>query len=408
MINEEIRKLLGGYATNTLTESERKLLFEAALDDQELFDALQQEQALKDLLANPVARAEVRQALEQSIPAKSWWTRWWAWGSAAGAVAVAAGVLVVVQQNRPGSNPIVATRSVGERPESVASAAPQPRAALSDASVTDDKKRESDRLNALRRFAYGTRGAEKRAPRAAAPATAALRDTTKDSSAPVPPPPVIQNEPAPQSPSPAATAGLAGQQAGHAQSQTAQAPAQAPPPISVAVEAQQFRQDSQPAPQLAKQLDTAANASVANYNGPLVHYSVTKPDAGGKESRGSSDQDLKTGDVFRLNVSSDVSGYLALYQLDKLGEWTRVYPVAAEPMLVTAKSNYTIPEAPLRVETGAKKLRLVLAPLNAFRGRLAAALSARSKSKTSEGARAEPPEPGVPLVVDITIGANKN
>ena len=46
-IKPDLEKLIGGYATNTLTESERKLLFEAALEDQELFDALQQEQALK-------------------------------------------------------------------------------------------------------------------------------------------------------------------------------------------------------------------------------------------------------------------------------------------------------------------------------------------------------------------------
>jgi hypothetical protein len=405
MINDDIRKLLGGYATNTLTESERKLLFEAALEDQDLFDALQQEQALKDLLAHPVARAEVRQALEQSVPARAWWSRWWAWGTLAGAVAASAVVVVVVQENRPKPALKAATRVVDELPKTVASA-PQTRAAAGAAATANDRKSETDRLATSRRYANATPGAETRAFRAPAPVSSGFRD--KDTSAPVPPPPVIQNEPAPPSPSPAAVGGVAGQQAGHTQSQTAQAPVQASPPISVAVEAQQFRQDNQPAPQLAKQLDTAANASVANYNGPLVHYSVTKPQAGGKESRASSDTDLKTGDVFRLNISSDISGYLALYQLDRLGEWTRIYPVAAEPMLVTAKSNYTIPEAPLRVETGAKKLRLVLAPLNLFRGRIAAALSARSKSKTNEGASTQPPEPGAPLVVDITIGANKN
>src|SRR5262249_19101936 len=65
MTNDEIRKLLGGYATNTLTEAERKSLFEAALENQEVFDALQEEQALKELLADPVSRVQVRQALEK-------------------------------------------------------------------------------------------------------------------------------------------------------------------------------------------------------------------------------------------------------------------------------------------------------------------------------------------------------
>src|ERR1017187_9537418 len=50
MSREEIQKLLGGYATDTLSEAERRALFEAAIEDQELFDALAKEQALRDVL----------------------------------------------------------------------------------------------------------------------------------------------------------------------------------------------------------------------------------------------------------------------------------------------------------------------------------------------------------------------
>ena len=56
---EDIRKLLGGYATGTRTAEERQALFEAALDDQELFDALAKEQPLRDLLEDPAARAHL-------------------------------------------------------------------------------------------------------------------------------------------------------------------------------------------------------------------------------------------------------------------------------------------------------------------------------------------------------------
>ena len=52
----EIRHLLGGYATGTLTDDERERLFAAALDDQALFDALAEEQPLKDLLDDPESR----------------------------------------------------------------------------------------------------------------------------------------------------------------------------------------------------------------------------------------------------------------------------------------------------------------------------------------------------------------
>ena len=40
----EAAKLLGGYATGTLSEAERQALFAAALDRQELFDALMDEE----------------------------------------------------------------------------------------------------------------------------------------------------------------------------------------------------------------------------------------------------------------------------------------------------------------------------------------------------------------------------
>src|SRR5258708_23908310 len=102
MTNDEIRKLLGGYATNTLTDAERKLLFEAALDNQELFNAMQEEQALKDLLSDPVSREQVRQALATPAPARraaGWWSQWWAWGGAASAVVAAILIVTIIKWN---------------------------------------------------------------------------------------------------------------------------------------------------------------------------------------------------------------------------------------------------------------------------------------------------------------------
>src|SRR5580704_15799198 len=101
MNDEQARKLLGGYATNSLTEAERKALFEAALDDQELFDALQQEEALKELLADPISRNQIRQALvaPQVSRAASWWSRGWPWVGAAGAVAAAVLIVAVIRSN---------------------------------------------------------------------------------------------------------------------------------------------------------------------------------------------------------------------------------------------------------------------------------------------------------------------
>src|SRR4051812_26935668 len=64
-MTDDTRKLLGGYATGTLSEEERKLLFDAALQDDDLFAALADEQALKELLDDGVVRAQMLRATEE-------------------------------------------------------------------------------------------------------------------------------------------------------------------------------------------------------------------------------------------------------------------------------------------------------------------------------------------------------
>jgi hypothetical protein len=77
MSREEVQKLLGGYATGTLTSEEQQALFEAALDDQEIFDALAKEQPLRDLLRDQAAKAEILAALDGSAKSGGWmqWMR---------------------------------------------------------------------------------------------------------------------------------------------------------------------------------------------------------------------------------------------------------------------------------------------------------------------------------------------
>ncbi len=101
----DIEKLLGGYATGTLTDAERSALFEAALTNQDLFNALADEQALKDLLDDPGARSELLAALEDrraSLRERlAAWTRRpaaWAMAGSCAALAVAIGVVRTMQQ----------------------------------------------------------------------------------------------------------------------------------------------------------------------------------------------------------------------------------------------------------------------------------------------------------------------
>jgi hypothetical protein len=78
MADLDYEKLLGGYATGTLTDAERQVLFEAALQDQRLFNALADDEALKALLDDPVSRQRLIQALEAADQPE---TKAWRWGA---------------------------------------------------------------------------------------------------------------------------------------------------------------------------------------------------------------------------------------------------------------------------------------------------------------------------------------
>jgi hypothetical protein len=140
---EDIRKLLGGYATGTLTALERQALFEAALDDQELFDALAKEQPLRDLLEDPAARAQLLAALDHGpLP----WSRrfeQWLWGHAVGLAAVACFLTVggyVVWQFRDRPKPALIAQmerqSVDVRESPLPEKPPPPRRAFNPEAVT--------------------------------------------------------------------------------------------------------------------------------------------------------------------------------------------------------------------------------------------------------------------------------
>lgn len=123
-MNDDARKLLGGYATGTLTSEERQALFAAALEDQELFDALAEEEALREQLADPVFREELQEAIEPERvlqvaaaappPRTSPWR--WVW-ACSGAVGVAALALVTIWvKTRPDARSAPVTVAVERGP----------------------------------------------------------------------------------------------------------------------------------------------------------------------------------------------------------------------------------------------------------------------------------------------------
>lgn len=106
MSEQDLEKLLGGFAADTLTSEEKQTLFTAALQDQQLFNALADEQALKELLADPDVRRRLLASLEQKSASGAGgslsWLDWFrrpaglafAGGLAAAALAVVLGVRI--------------------------------------------------------------------------------------------------------------------------------------------------------------------------------------------------------------------------------------------------------------------------------------------------------------------------
>src|SRR5215210_6875568 len=96
MPEHELEKLLGGFATETLTPEERRLLFTAALRDQQLFNALADEEALKELLADPAVRRRLLEAVTRTDTSASGGSSWLDWFRGPAGLAFAGGLAAAV------------------------------------------------------------------------------------------------------------------------------------------------------------------------------------------------------------------------------------------------------------------------------------------------------------------------
>lgn len=137
MSEHELGQLLGGFAADTLTADEQQRLYAAALQDQHLFNALADEQALKALLADPVVRRRLLEAVRQPVTQAAEQTRpWWAWVRTPAGLAMTGGLAVALIALTFGTKIFHASldrqdRSVAiEEPVSPSAVSPSPPSAL--------------------------------------------------------------------------------------------------------------------------------------------------------------------------------------------------------------------------------------------------------------------------------------
>jgi len=308
MKNEEARKLLGGYATDTLTASEQRALFEAALEDQELFNALQDEQALKQLLADPGSREAIQRELKQSAETRRspWWSSAWVWGGVAGAAAAAVLIVAMIHQNRP------AARSA---PVEVASA-PKPPDLVREA-APEAKQLEKPPARALN---GRSRGPEKLKPLTTGSLAPRAADQIAPSTAPAPPS-AISDQPSTQA-------------------------------------------------ELREPLGAAPAAGFVAATPTPLQYSLERRGADGQYSALAANAGLIAGDAIRIVALPSVSGSLALEQLDASGGWNRIgqetavvanmrYPIPDSPIEVRGNAEkfrlVLVPASPPRAKAFARR-----------------------------------------------------
>jgi hypothetical protein len=151
MSEHDLEKLLGGFAADTLTPEEKQTLYTTALQDQQLFNALADEQPLKELLSDPDVRRRLLASLEQKSASTAGgspaWLDWFrrpaglvfAGGLAAAALAVVLGVRIYQDSLRQ------AAQSVGTedaKPATPQAIEPQPKAKENVAPAIDLPKKD--------------------------------------------------------------------------------------------------------------------------------------------------------------------------------------------------------------------------------------------------------------------------
>ena len=99
-MTDDVRDLIGRYSTGYLSPAEEKRLFDAALDDQDLFNELLGEHDLKQLLAEPGARDRLLHALDPPKRTAPWFI------AAAALTGLAAAALIVAVIVRPTPKPL--------------------------------------------------------------------------------------------------------------------------------------------------------------------------------------------------------------------------------------------------------------------------------------------------------------
>jgi hypothetical protein len=340
MPQKDIEKLLGGYATDTLTEQERKDLFAAALRDQTLFNALADEHALKEVLDDPRARRLLIDALKKNTTQRYWLENFLAWlrrpssWALAGSVAVALLAITFV------------LRLSGQLPQLPMTADSNAPAPPSSPKVTEplsttqlETRRAEDALSAAKRDGDDGSGERARSPSGRQEKAIAKTPTApmnkevapkKPGSAPAGPPLNEQQalrgtaeESAAESPTRESFTSAAEpkmSEVAKSDEGTLEAGAQAPPRRALGKAREEVTR-SAPMARAARPKDMMSKAGPS-----MFRYSIMKKEVAGHYSEAQPTTIFQHGDQVRLAIEPDDTGYLYVFAQDVAGNSKVIFP----------------------------------------------------------------------------------
>jgi hypothetical protein len=359
---QDAEKLLGGYATDTLTEAERKALFETALANQDLFNALAGEQALQELLSDPRCR---RRLLGLLKPRKepfyhrlaAWLKRPAPWALAGSVAATVLIMTAIIWLNRPAATLPPAAPAPVQIAQKVAPASPE--VAPPPPPQLEKKKQRAPAAHPQPAPLREMQLAEKAETLATAPPAPA--DKPGLVAAVLPTPPAAPAETPKELALPSFQAQVAAAPKGVGFKAMAEQEAQ-----RGVLTAPLAAQEPSKAPSSRGALDLRqAQTKAAGGAAPLqplpgalgLRYTILKKGAGGQYSAVDPEAVFQPGDSIRLSVEANQAGYLSVLRQDPAGAWNLLHQVQIQPRI-----GQTIPSSgaiPLAGQPGQDRLLLV-------------------------------------------------
>ncbi len=368
MKREDVEKLLGGYASGTLTDAERQALCEAALSDQEIFDALVEEETLREILADPRARRRLMDATEPRR--RHWFERPVAWAMA-GSLAAVTGAAVIVLH--------LSTMRVAELPRQVAMQAlraPEIAPAAPGAPPAAEPERPAVAPRVKRRAEAPlpeketkTEMADARGAAAPPPPAAAVAPSSMPAPPPPPPPPAAETAPPP------------------ARDLLAEQAAATAPPAATA-----FRG--------AVGGVAGGIAGVPNLS-PALRCTVQRRTPDGKFADLPPGATLDPTDTIQLSVEALRSGFLSVVQAEDAG---KVAVLTPRMLRVETGNHYVLGPYQFPEQRGDKRLTLVLTDAMPLAMRTSESRLRDEKARQRAAIlRTEPDERSPQIAIDVVL-----